>query len=93
MKTSNSMSGLNRMKYRLKGLILIMMSLFPTLNPAETTTGRELPSAEFIEFLIEWETDQGEWAGPELFVDDSFDQLFEDEENAEDDIEEVEDAE
>lgn len=93
MKTSNSMSGLNRMKYRLNGLILIIMSLLPTLNPAETTTGQDLPTAEFLEFLTEWETDQGEWTGPALFEEDSFDQLFEDEENAEDDIEQVEDAE
>jgi hypothetical protein len=33
---------------------------------------------EFLEFLSEWETELGDWVGPERFEDDSFDQLYED---------------
>ena len=96
MKTSSSMNGLSNMKFLLNGLILMITSLLPTLNLAGTTKLEELPSVELLEFLSEWETDQGEWAGPAQFEDDSFDQLFEDDENAEEeneDIDEAEDAE
>ncbi len=73
----------------------MIICLLPTLNLAETAKREEIPSVELLEFLSEWETDQGEWAGPAQFEDDSFDQLFEDNRNAEEDkedIEEVEDA-
>lgn len=93
MKTSSSMNGLNRMKSPLNGFVFILMSLLPTSSPAGTTAEQELPSAEFLEFLAEWETDQGEWLGPAQFEDDSFDQLFEDEADAENNINEVENAE
>jgi len=94
MKTSSSMNGLNSMKSLHSGLVLILMGLFPTANPAGTVPAEELPSAELLEFLSEWETDQGEWVGPALFEDDSFDQLFEEADGGdEDDIGEKDDAE
>jgi hypothetical protein len=94
MKTSSSMNGLNSMKFLHNGWVLIIMGLFPTVNPAGTVHTQELPTAEFLEFLSEWETDQGEWVGPALFEDDSFDQLFEEADGGdEDDIGEKDDAE
>lgn len=93
MKTSSSMNGLNSMKFHLNGLLLIIMGLFTTSNPAGTVQMQESPSAEFLDFLSEWETDQGEWMGPALFEDDSFDQLFEDDENDDDNFEEETNAE
>lgn len=90
------MNGLTSMKFPLNGLILMIISLLPTLNLAGTTNMEELPSVELLEFLSEWETDQGEWAGPAQFEDDSFDQLFEENGNDDEDkqaIDEDEDAE
>ncbi len=96
MKISSSMNGLNSMKSPLNGLLLIMMSLLPLPNHAQTLTGdtaETYPSAEFLEFLSEWETDSGEWAGPEQFEDDSFEQLFEENENTDTQNEGAENAE
>ena len=31
----------------------------------------ELPSSEFLEFLGQWETTQGEWVDPQAFMDDN----------------------
>lgn len=93
MKTSSSMNGLSSRKFLLNGLVLMIMNLLPTLNLAETGKTEELPSVELLEFLSEWETDQGEWAGPAQFEDDSFDQLFEDDENDEEDNEDIDEAE
>ena len=77
MKTSNSTNGLSSMSYLLRGLVLTM-ALIPVINPAGTRQDEEIPSMELLEFLSEWETDQGEWEGPAQFEDDSFDQLYED---------------
>lgn len=96
MKISSSMNGLSSMKSPRNGLLLIMISLFPLHNSAQTLSGdtaESYPSAEFLEFLSEWETDSGEWAGPEQFEDDSFEQLFEDNENTDTQIEGAENAE
>jgi hypothetical protein len=55
-----------------------MTSLLPINNPADTVQNAtvEPPTLEFLEFLAEWETDLDEWAGPEQFEDNSFDQLY-----------------
>ena len=56
------------------------MSLMPLISPAGTEPGQTapapMPTVELLEFLAEWETDQGTWAGPARFEDDSFDQLY-----------------
>ncbi len=96
MKISSSMNGLSSMKFLLNGLILTIMSLFPTLNPAQTATGEtgeQYLDAEFLDFLSEWETETGEWVGPEQFADDSFEQLFDDQDNAATETEGVENVE
>jgi hypothetical protein len=75
------------MKYLPDGLIFIMLSLLPTTATTQTSSGdlgEDYPSAEFLEFLSEWETDSGEWVGPEQFEDD---------ENTDTEIEGVENAE
>lgn len=61
-----------------------MAGLFPVINLAESGQ-EEVPSLEFLEFLAEWETSEGEWAGPEQFEDDSFDQLYDDNDEIDDD--------
>ena len=76
MRTWNSMNGLNSMSYLLKVLVIVMV-LFTTSGLADTEEKNNTLTLEFLEFLADWETDQGEWAGPDSFVDDSFDQLYE----------------
>ncbi len=51
---------------------------------AETEPEVQEPSLEFLEFLGEWESGNGDWNPPDEFADDSFDQLYDDE--GEDDL-------
>ena len=44
---------------------------------ADIGQNEDVPSLEFLEFLGQWETDAGEWLGPEQFVDGDFVQLLE----------------
>jgi hypothetical protein len=64
------------------------MTLISVIHATEGRQKEVVPTIEFLEFLSEWETDQGEWEGPALFEDDSFDQLYEDNtNNADDEVE------
>lgn len=90
------MNGLNSMKFPLDGLTLIMMGLLVTQYSSATEQKEQVPTAELLEFIADWETNQGEWVGPALFENDSFDQLFEEDRNNEQEndqtLEELEDA-
>lgn len=90
------MNGLNSMKFPLDGLTLIMMGLLVTQYSSATEQKEQVPTAELLEFIADWETNQGEWVVPALFEDDSFDQLFEEDRNNEQEndqtLEELEDA-
>ena len=44
---------------------------------ADAGQSEDVPSLEFLEFLGQWETDEGEWVGPEVFADGDFVQLLE----------------
>jgi hypothetical protein len=57
--------------------LVFMTTLIPVITLAETREVEQVPSMELLEFLSEWETEQGEWEGPALFEDDSFEQLYE----------------
>lgn len=59
-------------------ILAVSMSLVPLISPAGTEYEQPppAPTVELLEFLAEWETDQGTWAGPARFEDDSFDQLY-----------------
>lgn len=80
------MNGLSSMSYHLRGLTLIM-TLMATPGLAQTSAedAAEPLTMEFLEFLSEWETDLGDWVGPSSFEDDSFDQLYEDNSEIDDD--------
>jgi len=71
------MSGLSFTSFLLEGMIL-MASLLPVSTLANTGRDTQTPTLELLEFLAEWETGEDEWAGPEQFEDDSFDQLYDD---------------
>lgn len=62
------------MNYRLSLMVMIMTSL-PSLIIAEEQTVEELPSIGFLEFLGDWESDQGEWIDPNVFDEDIFAEL------------------
>jgi hypothetical protein len=79
MRTWISMNGLSNMSYLLN-IIFILMILFIETVYSESHLENETISLEFLEFLADWETNQGDWVGPEKFEDDSFDQLYEVEE-------------
>jgi hypothetical protein len=53
------------------------MGLGATTGLAGTKEQDTTLTIEFLEFLADWETDQGDWVGPDSFIDDSFDQLYE----------------
>jgi hypothetical protein len=76
MRIWNSMNGLNNTSYHLK-VFLILMGFYSATSPADTEAGNDDISMEFLEFIADWETDQGNWVGPDGFIDDSFDQLYE----------------
>jgi len=53
------------------------MSIVSFTVYSDTEDETDLPSLELLQFLSNWETDEGQWYGPEQFADDSFDQLYE----------------
>jgi len=51
----------------------------PLAPPADVQWGvvqEEVPSIEFLEFLGQWETEEGEWIAPEDLADEEFAQLL-----------------
>jgi hypothetical protein len=42
----------------------------------ETLTAQDLPDLELLQFLGEFETDEGEWIEPELLLESEFSQLL-----------------
>lgn len=70
------MTGWIRMKFRPDRLLLTLLTLIATFNLPVTVAGEEeLPSAELLDFLSEWETDDGEWVAIEWFEEDMFEQM------------------
>lgn len=49
----------------------------PASESQATPVQEAAPSIEFLEFLGQWETDEGEWIAPEELADDEFAQLLE----------------
>ncbi len=77
MRISISMNGLNSMSC-LASITIIVMGLVSTASVVGSGEQDEIEiSMEFLEFLSEWETEQGIWLGPDGFIDDSFDQFYE----------------
>ncbi len=57
------MNGSKKMYYR-ASMSVIMMLLSVSSSNAEEFNTTELPSIDFLEFLGEWETEEGEWIDP-----------------------------
>lgn len=56
--------------------MLLLLSISPLFAEEQTST-ESMPSIDFLEFLGEWETEQGEWIDPIEIDDEDFDQLLE----------------
>ncbi len=77
MRTLISMNGSNSMSC-LPRILIIVMGLVSTASFAGSDKQDEMEvSMEFLEFLSEWETEQGDWVGPDGFIDNTFDQFYE----------------
>ncbi|MCG8325085.1 MAG: hypothetical protein MI673_06170, partial [Thiotrichales bacterium] len=67
-------NGWRDMICRLRCIMMLLPCLSLPVHSVDTQrqneTHQELPGAEFLEFLGEWETDQGEWIDPEEMDDD-----------------------
>lgn len=80
MKNSSFMSGWKRMNYQLR-LLLFAMFTVPVLTLADEADTS--PSMELLEFLGEWETDEGEWISPDELDNDYLVELLDNEETRE----------
>ena len=65
------MSGWKNMNCRLSSLVISMIILSPLVQ-AETQNEEEVPTMAFLEFLGEWEGNNGEWLDPEELEDEDF---------------------
>jgi len=69
------MSGWKNMNCRHNLVFLMMISLSPVTHSEPEIHG-EAPALELLEFLGEWETDEGEWIDPAELEDDDFASLL-----------------
>ena len=70
------MNGSKKMSCR-ASLAFMMMSFLITSLHADEATNEEMPSMEFLEFLGEWETEEGEWIDPLELENEEFGRLIE----------------
>ena len=69
------MNGSKTMRYL--GSFMVLFFSMSLLFAEEQENNEELPSMAFLEFLGEWETDQGEWIDPIELEDEEFARLIE----------------
>ena len=68
----------SKMKHYLDNVFVILLLCFSSYLFAEDRTSEETkPSIEFLEFLGEWETNEGEWIDPIELEDDELGKLIE----------------
>ena len=65
------MSGWKNMNCRLSSLVISMIILSPLLQ-AENQKEEEVPTIALLEFLGEWEGNDGQWLDPEELEDEDF---------------------
>lgn len=71
------MNGSKMMFYRASTCLCILIySTSPSFSE-EKNNSDSLPSMEFLEFLGEWETDEGEWVDPEYLDNEAIGKLIE----------------
>ena len=73
------MNGWKKMACRVSTCILLLFLISP-LYAEELTSDEQqatMPSIEFLEFLGEWETEQGEWMDLEILEDNEIGKILE----------------
>ncbi len=75
MKSWNFISGSKTMNC-LRNVLFLIMGFWLTSTIAEETEQEILPSIDFLEFLGEWETDNGVWIDPVELEDEEIAKLL-----------------
>ncbi len=73
------MSGWKKMACRVSVCVLLLFSI-SSLYAEELTNDEQqaaIPSMDFLEFLGEWETEQGEWLDLEILEDNEIEKILE----------------
>lgn len=73
------MNGSKKMACRVS-VCLVLLSSISCIYAEElmnNETESTMPSMDFLEFLGEWETEQGEWIDPEILEDNEIEKLIE----------------
>ena len=79
MKSWSFMSGWKKMACRVSVCVLLLFSI-SSLYAEELTNDEQqatIPSMDFLEFLGEWETEQGEWLDLEILEDNEIEKNLE----------------
>ena len=71
------MNGSKNMTYRDSVCFIFMLCFMTPIFAEEQTADKEMPSADFLEFLGEWETIDGEWIDPVVLENEEIGKLIE----------------
>ena len=71
------MNGSKKMRYRASVYFMLMYCSLTPLFADEQSAEEETPTMEFLEFLGEWETEEGEWIDPVELENEEFGKLIE----------------
>lgn len=71
------MNGSKKMSYRASVSLIFILYSMSSLFAEEQKNNEAMPSIEFLEFLGEWETEDGEWIDPIELENEEFGKLIE----------------
>ncbi len=71
------MNGSKKMRYRASVCFMLMFCSLTPLFAEEQSAEEDIPTMEFLEFLGEWETEEGEWIDPIVLENEEFGKLIE----------------
>ncbi len=77
MKIWNSMNGSKMMFYRASTCLWILICSTSSSFAEEQNNSDSLPTMEFLEYLGEWETDEGDWINLEDLDNEDIGKLIE----------------
>jgi len=77
MKTWSFMNGSKKMVYKVSAYYMLLLISMPSLFADEQTNTEVIPTIDFLEFLGDWETEEGEWLDPMEFENEELGQLIE----------------
>lgn len=71
------MNGSKMMHYSANACFMMLLCSISSISAEEQSNDETMPSIEFLEFLGEWETEQGEWIDPVELESEEFGTLIE----------------